>query len=144
MKSLISSGLLVVTTLSTLSIGCSWVSPRKEVKGTVRLAPELKEKVGPSAVLYVVARDPKTPSNPPVAVKRFMPPLNFPLEFKITPKDAMIPNTTFKRELVVTARIAQAGSATPINPGDIEGKPEHNPVRVGGDPVTIELNQVRQ
>lgn len=115
------------------------------ITGTVKIPAELQQKITPTAVLYVVARAAGTRSGPPLAVQRITPPFNFPLDFKLSQKNAMLPDKPFQGRVNVSARISQSGSASPINPGDIEGTASPSEVTIGeGKPVTIDLNRVRE
>jgi len=115
----------------------------KKITGTLELSPELQKSLSPDAVLYIIARPEGQTAGPPVAVKRFTQPIFFPLEFNLTAKDAMIPDSPFDGKFSITARIAQTGSASPAKPGDIEGSAQPNPVPVGEKNLKIVLNHVR-
>jgi hypothetical protein len=115
----------------------------KTISGSVTILPEFQKKLGPEAVLFIIARPDGVTSGPPLAVKRFTQPLMFPLEFKLSAQDAMIPNSPFEGKVSIHARIAQTGSATPIQAGDIEGTAQPNPIPVGEKNLKIELNHLR-
>ena len=142
---LMKKSLLVILALSfaAISSGCTR-GGTKTISGKVELAPGVEAKLAPTAVLYIIARDASANAGPPIAVKRITQPLQFPVSFELTAADAMIPNTPFEGEMALTARVSQRGSAGPATSGDIEGAARKNPVEVGDDSVSIELNQVRQ
>jgi hypothetical protein len=114
----------------------------KKVGGMIEISPELQKKIKPDAVLYLIARREGEVSGPPVAVKRFTQPLEFPLNFELSQQDVMIPDTQFDGKLIISGRIAQKGSATPVQSGDIEGKSQPNPVEVGEKNLKVLLNQI--
>ena len=90
------------------------------LKGTVRLAPELKAKVSPDDTVFVFARAAQGPPMP-LAVKRATV-RELPLAFALDDSMAMAPNlqiSGFPR-VVVTARVSKSGSAAP-QPGDLQG-----------------------
>jgi hypothetical protein len=111
------------------------------VAGKVTLSPELQKKLQPSAVLYVIARPAGQVGGMPMAVKRFAQPLTFPVQFTVSSADAMLPGTKLEGSVAITARISQSGSATPVNPGDIEGAAPK--VKVGEEKLEIKLDKVR-
>jgi cytochrome c-type biogenesis protein CcmH len=114
------------------------VSERSSISGTVILAPELVGKVREASVLFLIVRK---ASGPPFAVKRFPSP-RFPLEYRIGAADVMMAGSPFEGEVRVSARISQAGSAGPAQPGDLEG--EHAaPVQVGTRNVNVTIARVR-
>ena len=101
--------------------------------GQVRIEESLRAQLQPSAVLYVVARSvagPDAQPSPPLAVKRIPQPIGFPLQFTLTEADVMIPNTPFRGKVEVSARVAQSGSAVPLQAGDLES---------GAAPIVVEL-----
>ncbi len=90
-----------VTLLSPL--GCtptptsrSLTADAATLSGKIEIAPELKAKISPQAVLYIIARSTGEKSGPPVAVRRFIQPLTFPIEFRLTQEDAMVPGTALE------------------------------------------------
>lgn len=124
-----------------ISVGCT--KPEKLISGAIRVSPQLLNSLGPQAALYVIARNAGQTAGPPIAVKRFTQPFNFPLEFTITPQDAMIPDTPFEGSMSVTARISKSGSATPVQKGDLEGTSSPNPVKVGERKLDISIDHER-
>jgi len=84
-----------------------------DVKVSVRvtLAPALAKLIPADAVLFVAARDPKSPG-PPFAVKRLA--ASFPVEVELTQADAMLETRRIAagQSLEVVARIALGGTPT--------------------------------
>lgn len=101
--------------------------PTSEPAGTggvvvrVDLSQELRQRIAPSAALFVFVRDPGG-SPAPVAVKR-LPASGFPLMVRLTDADRMVPGTALSElpQLRLSARISQSGTAAPA-PGDLEAE----------------------
>jgi cytochrome c-type biogenesis protein CcmH len=91
------------------------------VRGTVRLAPQLKKEVKPDDVVYVFARAVGGPPMP-LAVLRATA-RELPLAFSLNDSMAMAQGLTLSAHprVVVTARIAKSGGAKAA-PGDLEGR----------------------
>jgi cytochrome c-type biogenesis protein CcmH len=109
------------------------------LKGTVRLAPELKAQASPDDTVFVFARAAQGPPMP-LAVKRATV-RELPLAFALDDSMAMAPNlqiSGFPR-VVVTARVSKSGSATP-QPGDLQGASV--PVANDAANVTIVIDSV--
>jgi cytochrome c-type biogenesis protein CcmH len=77
----------------------------------VSLAPALQKQVAQDALLFVAARDPKSPG-PPFAVKRL--PARFPVDVELTAADAMMESRRISagQQLEVVARVALGGTPT--------------------------------
>jgi cytochrome c-type biogenesis protein CcmH len=77
----------------------------------VSLAPALQGKVAGDALLFVAARDPKSPG-PPFAVKRL--PARFPVDVELTAADAMLETRRIAagQKLEIVARVALGGTPT--------------------------------
>ncbi|MEZ4648489.1 MAG: hypothetical protein R3E97_06795 [Candidatus Eisenbacteria bacterium] len=97
------------------------------IEGEVQIAPELLEKIGPNAALFVFAR---RPGGGPVAATRIGSP-QFPLHYKLTNQNVMFSDEGLSGELDIVARISQSGTAGPASPGDLSGSAAGNPVTVG-------------
>jgi hypothetical protein len=82
-----------------------------KVSVRVTLAPALAKLIPADAVLFVAARDPKSPG-PPFAVKRLA--ASFPVEVELTQADAMLETRRIAagQSLEVVARIALGGTPT--------------------------------
>ena len=123
------ANLALIVILTASLVACD--SSKKTVSGTIRILPELQTKISSTAVLYVIARPSGQLSGPPVAVKRYVPPFQFPLAFQLSQEDAMIPDMPFKGELTISARISQSGSAMPAASGDLDSSQGPRQVKVG-------------
>lgn len=91
-----------------------------QITGLLSIKPELEKSILPTAAIYVVARAAERSDGPPLAVKRYQFPFNFPITFSMSAKDAMLPDAKFTGKIRITARVAQSGAATPQNTGDLE------------------------
>lgn len=89
--------------------GAAPVDANAKVTVHVTLSPKIK--VAPDALLFVAARDPKSPG-PPFAVKRL--PAKFPVDVELSAADAMIESRriTAGQQLEVVARVALGGTPT--------------------------------
>ncbi len=124
-----------------LAHGCEKPTGDGVIAGRVTIAPELKSKVTPSAVLFVIVRRPQGPPRP-IAVKRFDAP-RFPVSFEITNADVMVPGSELRGMVEVIARLDKDGVAGPVQPGDLEGEFAKNPTLAGARDVEIVINKER-
>jgi cytochrome c-type biogenesis protein CcmH len=94
--------------------------PAAALKGTVRLAPELKGKASPGDVVFIFARAAKGPPMP-LAVKRARV-RDLPIEFALDDSMAMAPgmNLSAHGRVIVGARVSKSGDPAP-KPGDLQG-----------------------
>ncbi|MGH7369357.1 MAG: c-type cytochrome biogenesis protein CcmI/CycH, partial [Candidatus Methylomirabilaceae bacterium] len=109
----------------------------KVVAGTVRIAPRLAGRVGPGDILYVIAR--RGPG-PPLAVKRIANPA-FPVAFRLSQEDMVMARGPFEGEVSIVARVRKGGIAGPAQPGDLEGSPPGQFVRIGDAPIDIVIDR---
>jgi len=112
--------------------------PAASIAGTVTLAPGLQARVGPSDILYVIARNART--NAVVAVRREEG-IRFPHAFQVSTADVMMEGTAFTGPFDVTARVSKTGDAIP-GKGDLEGTAKG--VAVGARGVSVTIDSVRQ
>jgi cytochrome c-type biogenesis protein CcmH len=119
--------------------GCEDSGPA--ISGTITMAPELQKTLGTSDTLFVVAK-PKQAGGPPLAVLRIVG-AKFPLDYKITQEDVMMPNTPFQGEVVVEAMIRKSGTVGMAVPGDMEGAFDR-PVPIGTSDVDIAIDKVQK
>jgi hypothetical protein len=89
------------------------------LRGTIRIAGDLAERVPSGAVLFLIART--GDAGPPTAVRRIAKP-DFPLEFSIGPADRMIAALPFTGPFQLVARVDADGNAMTRNPGDLQGE----------------------
>jgi len=77
----------------------------------VTMSPQLQKLVEPDSLLFVAARDPKSPG-PPFAVKRL--PAQFPVDVELSAADAMLESRRIAsgQKLEIVARIALGGTPT--------------------------------
>lgn len=114
------------------------------IRGQAQLDVELQKTLTPNATLFVIARKVGQVAGPPLAVKRYAPPLKFPVDFAIAPSDVMMPGAELSGNVSLSARVSQSGNAMPAQAGDIEGFPKAKFVPVGTRKVEIKLDQVRR
>ena len=112
---------------------------KAEVKGTVRLKPELTARAAPEDTVFVFARAAQGPRMP-VAIVRVQV-KDLPLQFSLDDSMAVTPMARLSgyAEVVVGARVSKSGNAMP-EPGDLEGLV--NSVRVGSTGVDVVIDSV--
>jgi cytochrome c-type biogenesis protein CcmH len=108
------------------------------IRGTIRVAPELRERIPSAATLFVIARH--GAGGPPLAVKRIASP-EFPLEFEIGPDDRMMQQMPFVGPIALTARLDSDGNAMSRSPGDLQGAAAA-PSEPGARGVSITLDEI--
>jgi CBS domain-containing protein len=115
------------------------VAPAGEtVRGTVTLAPALRDRAPKGAALYLIAR---TGQDKRIVAVRKQDAVAFPYAFELSGQDAMVHDAGFGGVLEITARLSLSGDAAPA-PGDVEGRASG--VSAGSRNVRIELDQVRR
>jgi cytochrome c-type biogenesis protein CcmH len=90
------------------------------LRGTVRLAPQLKDRVSPDDTLFIFARAAEGPPMPLAVLRKRA--RDLPASFALDDSMAMTPQmklSSFAR-VVVGARVSKTGNATP-QPGDLQG-----------------------
>jgi len=109
------------------------------VRGTVRLAPALREQVKPDDTVFVFARAAEGPAMP-LAVLRARA-AELPLQFALNDSMAMAQGLTVSAHprIVVTARVSKSGSAKPA-PGDLQGA--SGPVANDASAVAVTIDSV--
>ncbi len=113
------------------------------LQGKILISEKLRKQIAPTAVLYVIAR-PADGKGPPLAVKRITQPFKFPISFVLSGADVMMPGVLFEGKTAISARLSQAGSATPVNPGDLESSSKPVIAEVGSSkPIVVTLDKVR-
>ena len=109
----------------------------KSIRGTIRLAPELEDRVPAGGVLFIVVR--LGSAGPPLAVKR-IPAASFPFDFEIGPDDRMMTSVPFAGPLQLSARVDADGNVSK-GPGDLAGNAIDG-VEPGASDVVLLLDQV--
>ena len=109
------------------------------VRGTVALAPQLRQQVKPDDLVFVFARAVDGPPMP-LAVLRARA-ADLPLTFSLNDAMAMASGMTVSAfpRVIVTARVAKSGSAKPA-PGDLQG--ESKPVANDASGVDVRIDSV--
>lgn len=107
------------------------------ITGTIVLAPPLAGKAAGKRALFLIARPEQ--GGPPVAVLRIAGP-RFPLPFRLSQENVMMPGVKLEGRLRLTARVDADGSAGPPQKGDLEGQAPA-PVAAGTSGVTIVVDK---
>ena len=89
------------------------------IRGVIRVADALRDRVPAGGVLFLIAR--AGAAGPPLAVQRVAEP-RFPLEFALGPEHRMIQTLPFAGEMRLTARLDSDGDAGSRTPGDLSGE----------------------
>ena len=109
------------------------------VRGQVRLAAALKNRVAPDDTVFVFARAADGPRMPLAVIRKRV--KDLPADFRLDDSMAMNPElklSAFSR-VVVAARVSRSGSATPQS-GDLHG--ESAPVAPGRGSVSVVIDRV--
>jgi len=108
------------------------------IRGVVRMAGELADRIPEGAVLFLMAR--VGPQGSLFAVQRIAAP-SFPMRFEIGPGDRMGQRVPFAGEFQLSARLDADGDAGSREPGDLQGRAvgTHAP---GASGVTIVLDEL--
>ena len=111
--------------------------------GTIRIAPELADRVPSKGVLYIVAR-PAPSGGPPLAIQRLEIP-KFPFEYQLMQSDSgMLMGADLNVDeldaLYIVAKIDLDGSVGAAQPGDMEGLCAMNPVTPGTTAADIVID----
>lgn len=90
------------------------------LRGTVRLSPELRDKVGADDTLFIYARAADGPAMPLAVLRR--PARELPVKFALDDSMAMAAGMAISGHprVVVTARVSRSGGAV-AQPGDLQG-----------------------
>jgi len=90
------------------------------LRGTVRLAPALRGKVGPGDTLFIFARAADGPAMPLAILKRSA--AELPVQYALDDSMAMAAGMGLSSQprVVITARVSRTGNARP-QPGDLQG-----------------------
>ena len=114
----------------------------KEVRGTVSLAPALRDKVRPDQVLFLFARASGSSPGAPLAAIR-MRVADLPARFQLNDSQAMSTGNTLSshKRVTLVARISKTGTPE-ASPGDLEGTLKS--VRVGSTNIKLVIDTVRK
>ena len=107
------------------------------VAGTIAVSPSLRSRAT-GGVLFVIAR---SAADRRILAVRREDNVTFPVQFRISGRDAMVAGTTFAGPLDITARLSKSGDAVAAS-GDLEGTARG--IAVGAEDVKVTLDSVRQ
>jgi len=113
------------------------ISANTMVSGTIRIDPNLVDKIPKGASLFLIARSEGAQRGMPLAVKKLQG-ITFPYSFTLGQADVMLPGALFEGPITIFARIDKDGDAAPA-PGDIDGVVTTNS---GDQQVQIILNNL--
>ncbi len=138
----LSVGLVLVLAALSLALLFQSLEPPEEagrpgaaaIRGTVTVAPALRDRIPHDAVLFVIAR--KTAGHPFAVVR--IPAPRFPVAYALGP-EAVMGGEPFAGEVTLSAKLARAG-APPAEPGVLEGE-RPGPVPVGAAGADIQLSR---
>jgi cytochrome c-type biogenesis protein CcmH len=119
----------------------SATSSTTQISGRITVAPELKAKVNPAAVIFIIARPAGAASGPPLAVKRITQP-RFPLDYVLSQDNVMMQGTPFTGSIAIAVRLDNDGDPVSRGAGDLTGDYKKNPVNVGTKDVDVVLDQL--
>lgn len=111
----------------------------KTITGSVRLAPELAERVQAGDTLFIFARASDGPPMPLAAVRTQAG--DWPVAFKLDDSSAMVADRALSRfdSVDIVARVSRQGNAS-AQPGDLEGSAAR--VAVGSQGVDLTIDRV--
>jgi len=113
--------------------------PGLQLRGRLRVAPELAGRIAPTDAVFVFAREPGTVGMP-IAIARYSA-KDLPVEFVLDARNAMVDPArlaTLSR-VEVGARVSRSGDATP-RAGDLRGK--SGPVAIDQRDLTLTIDDV--
>lgn len=111
----------------------------RTIRVSVSLAPELRQKLGGSLALFVLARDPA--GGPPLAVQRHTS-SQLPLTVELSERDAMVPTRSLAaaQRVEVVARLSRSGTPQ-AQSGDFFGQADYEFGKDAGT-LNIRIDQV--
>lgn len=111
------------------------------IEGTISIGANVKDKVDPNAVLFIIARSGSAAAGPPLAVVKIDRPI-FPLRYSVGPENAMMGGSAFTGKISISARLDKDGNAMTRESGNLQGEYRKNPADVGSHTIDIVLDQV--
>ena len=97
--------------------------PNGEIEGQIDVSAELASKAKEGDPIFLIARNAATGGT--IAVARLIVPKKFPIPFKLTGANVMIPGRSLAGKVRVLARLDKDGEAMTKKPGDLVGEVEH-------------------
>jgi len=118
--------------------GYVYAEASKEISGTVTMAKGSEAAMKETGVLYVFARAGGGAGGPPAAVLKIPQP-KFPVTFKLSAANAMMPGTPFDGPFTITARYSPTGDA--LDKSGPQGEDKRKDIKPGASDVKIELKK---
>jgi len=130
---------LLASAASAASVKSAPASGKRQVSGTVTIAPALAAQVDPNATLFVFARAASGPPMP-LAIHRLKASA-LPFTFTLDETMAMMPAMSLAKfdQVMVGARISKSGNALPSS-GDLQTL--IGPIAVGSEGLSLVIDQV--
>lgn len=125
-------------TPTQLEDGPRAVDKNAVVTGTVAVKEGLTPKG--TGTLFVIARSKDVVGGPPLAVARIEDPV-FPIGFRLSQANVMIPSNRFEGEVTITAKWSKMGSPMAAAPGDLATADAQN-VKVGTTEIQVVLDRM--
>jgi hypothetical protein len=125
-------------TPTQLEDGPRAVDKNAVVTGTVAVKAGLTPKG--TGTLFVIARPVGAIGGPPLAVARIDDPV-FPIGFRLSQANVMIPSNRFEGEVTLTAKWSKMGSPMAAVPGDLSTSEAQN-VKVGTTDIQVVLDRM--
>lgn len=94
--------------------------PSGTIEGRLELAPNVAANVAAGDIIYLMARNAATGGI--VAVQKLTAPATFPVEFKLTGENVMMPGMSLAGQVKLSARVDKDGDAMSKTPGDVTGE----------------------
>ena len=113
--------------------------PSGEIAGRIEASAKVAAKIKAGDSIFLMARNGAT--NGIIAVAKLAAPEKFPLEFKLTGANVMLPGGSLAGKVKLMARVDKDGDAISKNPGDVVGEVKEL-VQVPADKVVLTLDQV--
>ena len=113
--------------------------PAGDLTGRIEVAPAVANRIKAGDTIFIMARDHST--NAMVAVVKLTAPETFPLTFKLTAQNVMLPGAALRGPVKLSARVDKDGDALSKNAGDVVGEIAA-PVQIPADGVVLTLSDV--
>lgn len=134
-----------------IGAGLGWINgqgdqrvsaPPFRISGMVDIRPELRARLKPTDVLFIIAAEPG--HSRPYAVTRVAP-VSLPYAYTLGPENRMMATAAASgNRFVVSARIDRDGQANALQPGDLVSQSAAGPVPSPADSVNVLIDTAVQ